>query len=341
MKGKQHGLGFDRVEADAKYKTLLNGNSVTEPQAAPAPTVPVSDKPPITVAHVLHKFLEWLEKETAAGRSSVGTLRYYKRPLAGLAKKQKSFVPFLEFVGEMTVDEFGEHTVTEWIDTHYSHGTDNYKITLLRPVKRAFSWACSKKSNRLLKENPIDELELPTADSRHVYITAAQLAEIEAKAQGTFLDLLTVLRESGARPQELRASEAKHLQSNNGKPRLYFAKPVKKTRGKQKPRKIYLNDRAFAICQRLAEQYPTGPLFRNEDGNAWTKDALGCKCKRMKLGFPFSPYALRHTFCTDKLMQGLQPATVAELQGNSVEMVMRVYNQLGLNDDYLHKALTA
>jgi hypothetical protein len=59
----------------------------------------------------------------------------------------------------------------------------------------------------------------------------------------------------------LREAEAKHLQANGGKPRLYFAKPVKKVRGKPKPRKIYLNERAYAICKRLAEIYPTGKLF--------------------------------------------------------------------------------
>jgi hypothetical protein len=37
----------------------------------------------------------------------------------------------------------------------------------------------------------------------------------------------------------------------------------------------------------------------------------------------------------------MPPATVAELMGTSVEMVMKVYNQLGLNDDYLYQALTA
>src|SRR4029079_2943194 len=126
IKGKQHCLGIDRQQAEAKFAALLGGTQAqAAPQAAPEPQ-PV--KQSITVAHVLRKYVEWLEKETAAGRSSDGTLKYYKRPLVGLAKKQKAFVPFLDFVGEITVDEFGEHTVIEWIDTHYSHGADNYKI---------------------------------------------------------------------------------------------------------------------------------------------------------------------------------------------------------------------
>jgi integrase len=342
IKGTQHGLGYDREAADAKYKELLNGKPASEPEPQPAPE-PVA-KPCIKVADVLREFLAWLDKEAKAGRASAGTLNFYRRPIAGLAKSQKSAVPFLDYIGDMNVDEFGENVVKHWIDTHYANGTDNYKITLLRPIKRAFKWACSKKSERLLTENPIDELELPTAESREVEITELQWAEVEPKAPQPLRDLLIVLKETGARPQELRAAESKHLQANGGKPRLYFAKPVKKTRGKQKPRKIYLNERAYAICKQLAEQYPTGKLFRTKCRTDWKQSALttAASSKRLKLSFDgFGPYALRHTFCTTKLRQGMPPATVAELMGTSVEMVMKVYNQLGLNDDYLYQALTA
>jgi integrase len=340
IKGTQHGLGFDREAADAQYKELLNGKPDAEPKPAPEPVA----KPSITVATVLRKYLEWRKKEVAAGRLAIGTLNYDRRPIEGLAEKRKSAVPFLEFIGEMTVDEFGENVVKDWIDTHYGNGTDNYKITLLRPIGQAFRWACSKKSGRLLIENPIDELELPTAESREIEITDAQWNEVELKAKKPLLDLLKVLKETGARPQELRVAEAKNLQENCGKPRLYFAKPVKKTRGKPKPRKIYLSQLAYAICKQLADEYPTGPLFRNERGVGWTQTALttAASAKRLKLSFDeFCPYALRHTFCTMKLRQGTPPATVAELMGTSVEMVNKVYNQLGLNDDYLYKALTA
>jgi len=343
IKGKQSGLGYDREAADAKYKELLNGKPMAEAEPQPQPA-PEPAKPAITVALVIRQYLAWLDREVAAERLSTGTHDYYRRPLEGTAEKRKSFVPFLEFVGEMTVDKFGENVVKDWIDTHFADGSDTYHNTLMRPVKRAFKWACSKKSERLLTENPIDELELPTAESREVEITDAQWAEVETNAPQPLLDLLILLKETGARPQELRAAEAENLQANGGKPRLYFAKPVKKVRGKPKPRKIYLNGRAYAICCRLAEKYPTGKMFRTQRGTDWTQTALttAASATRLKLSFEkFSPYALRHTFCTSKLRQGMPPATVAELMGTSVEMVMRVYNQLGLNDDYLYKALTA
>src|SRR5262249_1115923 len=68
-----------------------------------------------------------------------------------------------------------------------------------------------------------------------------------------------------------------------------------------------------------------------EDSVPWTKSALCLKCNRLaeSLGFEFTAYALRHTFCTDRLIAGVDPLTVAKLMGNSPEMVMRVYNSLG------------
>jgi len=344
--GKQHGLGFDREAADRKYAELLLSKPQSEPVAPSWPEQISSqdsetEPPPVMVAHVLREFLVWVKKNRSGG-----TYDFYAKPLTGSDKKSKSAVPFLDFIGDMPVSEFGEQCVKDWIDTHYSHGSDTYRHNLIRAVKCAFKWACSKKSGKLLSENPIDELELPSADSREVDLTDAQWAVIEAKVPQPLLNLLIVLKETGARPLEIRLVEAKHLQANNGRPRLYSAKPFKKTRGKEKPRKIYLTERALAICQEHADKYPTGPLFRNEDGKPWSKNAINnhfTKKRREKIGimFPFFPYSLRHKFCTDKLKQGIPPATVAELLGNSVEMVMRVYNQLGLDDQHVYDALTA
>jgi hypothetical protein len=140
IKGKQSGLGYDREAADAKYRELLSGNSKPEPQGALElrPATTATTNPAVTVAHVLREFLKWVEKNR-----SEGTYDFYCRPIEGKAKDRKSFVPFIDFIGETTVDEFGEHKVAEWIDTYFSHGSDNYKITLMRPLKTAFKWACS------------------------------------------------------------------------------------------------------------------------------------------------------------------------------------------------------
>lgn len=196
--GKQHGLGFDREAADQKYAELLLSKPKPEPLAAPraeqiSDHIAPAGTPTVMVADVLREYLKWVKSNR-----SEGTYDFYCKPLVGSAKERKTSVPLAEFVGDMPVSEFGEHCVKDWIDTHYSHGSDTYKCTLMRPVKTAFKWACSKKSGKLLKENPIDELEVPTAESREVDLTDAQWLEIESKVPQPLLDFLIVLKETGS-----------------------------------------------------------------------------------------------------------------------------------------------
>ena len=47
--------------------------------------------------------------------------------------------------------------------------------------------------------------------------------------------------------------------------------PPSESKGKKHHRVLFLNDAALAIVKRRCEQYPTGMLFRNSCGNAWTK----------------------------------------------------------------------
>ena len=49
-----------------------------------------------------------------------------------------------------------------------------------------------------------------------------------------------------------------------------------KSKGKKSPRIIYLNDDAMDISNRLLGESPTGELFRNSAGRAWTTETVNC-----------------------------------------------------------------
>lgn len=293
---------------------------------------------PLTVRAVLLAFLEDCKRH-----KSEATYHFYATAIAGTSKKAKSFVSFDEYLGaDMLVEDFGPEVVHGWINKHFSRAGDNYKHNLIRAVQAAFNWArVNRRDWRVqLADNPLAGLKKPSQTPREAYISPDQWAKVLETATGEFLDFLVVLKETGARPQEARVAEAQHF--DRAGRRLYFPKPVKKVRGAPRPRVILLNDRTFAIFERLADKYPEGPLFRNEDGRPWTRNALNCRCRTMrdKLGFAFIPYALRHTFCTDALIRGVDPLTVAELMGHrNGEMVMRVYQNLGKCDGHLRAAL--
>jgi integrase len=62
----------------------------------------------------------------------------------------------------------------------------------------------------------------------------------------------------------------------------------------------------------------TGFLFRNAHGNAWHRDMIRCRFRRLrdKIGGDFCTYHLRHSYATTAL-QSLDPITVATLMGHS------------------------
>ena len=121
--------------------------------------------------------------------------------------------------------------------------------------------------------------------------------------------------ETGARPQETLHVEARHVDLKN----LRWIFPASETRTGRLPRVIYLNAEALEITKRLALLHPTGKLFRNTRGKPWTADAVNCRFATVqkKLGKRYSLYALRHSWATKALQNGVDPITVAVLMGHS------------------------
>ena len=349
--GKQYGLGTDPIAAQVAFGQLLTEHHArkqlgVDQQASPQPA---KVEKPLTVRAVLLAFLESVKNDPDTAES---TYRFYARAIVGDAKtkpkgNRKPFVSFDAYLvkqglADMLVADFGPSVVNDWIASHFSEAKANYRHNLIRPIQAAFNWAKVNRRDwrKHLADDPLAGLKKPKQTPRDAYITAEQWAKVLETAEGEFLDLLIVLKESGARPQELRLAEAKHF-DREGR-RLYFPKPIKKVRGEQRERIIRLEGRAFEIVQRLALKYPNGPLFRNERRNAWTKNALNWRCKRLrdKLGFALCPYSLRHTFCQDAINRGVHPVMLAELIGHAnALMVMKVYQKASKCEGDLQAAL--
>ena len=95
--------------------------------------------------------------------------------------------------------------------------------------------------------------------------------------------------DTGCRPQELRYAEARQIDFDTGL--IHFADG--EIRGKQFGRDVIVPERAAAILNRRLA-HPEGPVFRNEDGNPWTKDALNCRFQRLrKMKLPLPGQLLR------------------------------------------------
>ena len=132
----------------------------------------------------------------------------------------------------------------------------------------------------LIEASPVRHIEKPRAGRRDVIITPGEYAWILGRVRDEpFRDLLVVCWETGCRPQEVLAVEARHVDPNGGR----WVFPPDEAKGKKAHRVIYLTDRALEITRRLMASHPEGPSFRNTDGRSWHPYALNCRFGRLRL----------------------------------------------------------
>jgi integrase len=94
-----------------------------------------------------------------------------------------------------------------------------------------------------------------------------------------FRDFLVALQETGARPGEIASVTARDVDCDEGIWVLQDHKTGAKT---GRPRIIYLTPCMVDHCRRLAGLHPTGPLFRNTEGNPWNRNAIRCRFRRLR-----------------------------------------------------------
>jgi integrase len=239
--------------------------------------------------------------------------------------------------------------VTRWVDKHWPvkaitkagktitpAASDNTREGAIRAVKRGFNWA---EKQGVLSKNPVKAVQKPKATPRDVYLWPEQYDQLLILIKDQcFRDVVEVLRHTGCRPQELRLVEARWF---NREDRCWEF-PKKGVPQKLRGRVVMLDDTAFEICQRIALKYPEGPMFRNRRGQPWKKDALVCRCRRLrpKVGFYVCPYAIRHTFATDAILRDVDLVSIAKLMGHAdLRMLSTIYEHVEKRTDHLRKEL--
>ncbi len=295
-------LGRDKGEAFRKYHTLMAGQI-----AAPTGVLAIE---------LIDDFLTWSKLHQAES-----TYKNYARQL-------KSFG---EYIGKIKVSDLKPFHVARWLDHHRWRG--NTANGAVRAAVRPFSWAAEL---GVITTNPLLKVKRPQPTPRECYITGEQSDELlKAASDEEFRDLVTILRETGCRPQEMRRMEARHFINGT----ITF--PREESKGKRRQRVIVLTPTAQAVVQRLAMKNPKGALFRNADGGEWTAMTIINRFARIgkKLGFPVSAYVLRHSWVTTALLNGVEPLTVATLAGHaSIKMVWSVYQHLQFQRDHMRES---
>jgi integrase len=333
---KQHNLGPDKEKAKQKYHELMAGRQ-------PAETT-------TTVASIIGRFLAWSQLN-----SQPSTHGFYSRPL----------LSFCEAIGvNLKVRDLKPFHVTRWLDARYKGKSSNYRRNAIRAVQRAFNWAVDE---GYLEKSPVKGIKKPRATPRDVLISPEQWNELEEALRvrgepgAAFLDLLTIMRQTGCRPKEARTAEARHLDLKNRClvferiKRLPDGSEREESKGGLERRVVPLTDTAFEICSRYASNYPSGVLFRNSAGQPWDRGQIKHWFKRLdgtsgrpakqtaklpRLGFRLQAYAIRHTWATEALQRGVDPITVATIMGhNDVTQLMKTYQHLNKKSDHIRAML--
>jgi len=305
---RQVPLGKDKEKAWDEYHKLMAGKRDLSPSE------------PVTA--VVDEFLEWVKKEKAPL-----TYSHYQRHL-------ESFVNHVG--GQLTVSELRPLHVTRWVGANYSNCGETTRNGVIGTVQRAMNWAVKQ---GIIDRSPVFGIEKPPRNRREVFITPEQYDEVLALVKDQpFRDYLTILWETGCRPQEARTVEARHFDAKRG----VWLFERGESKGKRKRRLVVLSDRAKEITARQAKLYPKGAILRNKKGKAWNKNSLNCRFRRLqkKVDFPVHSYAFRHGFATAALRRGADLFSVAKLMGHSdTKMLEWVYQHLDGNDKYLREAL--
>lgn len=275
---KQTNLGPNEEAAwDAYHKLMV---------AAPGAT-----KDP-TLYDVFNRYLAFCEAKREPSTFSK-MQRHLKRAATHLGKR-------------IRVSELVPEHMYEWVDRDYADSLPTYQNDAISAVIVAINYC------RL--PNPLHRMEKPTRQQREFYLMPEQWQLlVDAVSDKRFRDYCLFGLHTGARPQEIGRMEARHYEQENS--RIVF--PKQESKGKKRPRFVYLDEVAKEIVERNLRS--DGPILLNQKGNGWNKDNTNCRFRRLKtkLKMPeIVAYTLRHSFAVWKLMEGVQVSIVGALMGH-------------------------
>lgn len=248
VNGTRHNLGPNKKRAWARFYDL-----VRQPNTA-------ASVPSEAFAALADTFLEWVSRNRAAD-----TYAWYQYRLERFCQRYPA----------LRAADIRPYHVQQWVDS-YDGLSQNSRRNYFRTIKRCVRWL---HQHGYVADNPIAAMELPGAESRDRFLTIEEFDELASYIRDdTFLPLCRVTFETGCRPQEILAVEARHFDAKNER----WVLPISEAKGKKRPRIVYLTAYALQLTEKLVRRYPAGKLFRNSAGRPWTTDAVNCAFVRLQ-----------------------------------------------------------
>ena len=280
---------------------------------------------PVTFRQLVEQFLAW-----SAHILSPATVSYYRHHLNG----------FAAVAGDTPAAEVKRHVLLAW-------GTSWHRV---QAVQRVYNWAVD--DAELLDANPFARVRRPPIGMRRRVLDRATLVRLMRGASPSLRALLIALRETMARPQEVRALTWSCLtwpgQPNGFEAALWAGQVVavldeyksrKRRLDPNAPRVILISPRLGRLLGRLVCRTNdlVGRVFTNEHGKPWTGNAVRRAMRRLRLrlglavdhrGEPVVAYTIRHTQATAASAAGIRDRVLAELMGHTSPRTTARYQHL-------------
>lgn len=288
----------------------------------------------LSLSKLIHRFLEW-----AIAALDTATVEAYRHQL----KK------FLAHVGDKKIHLLKPMHLTAWAKSWHEW----------QAVVRMFNWAV--KEAKLLKQNPYANMKAPGREQRNRIMTPAEMVQMLRAAERPGRAYLLAVRETYARPQEIRAASWEDLQAEDpslpirealAKGKALIVLREFKDRAKRKestrPRILLVSKRLGRAILRIwsRTKKAKGPIWLNSEGMPYTNNAVRCLMRRLRQKLEIEPdqhgevvvaYTFRHSMATLASSKGIKDRVLADLLGHVETRTTARYQHLAV--DHLREAL--
>lgn len=224
----------------------------------------------------------------------------------------------------------------------------------LESVGAFFRWCVDVAE--LMHKIPTKGIKVPESGTRERILDRREHVLCQRRASADFRGLQLALRESGARPKEVREMEwekihavdggcidCEHLVSGLTYFRLERFKGRDRRTDKMVKRIIPISPRLGRALWRLRRSLTrvSGVIWKTARGRPWTRNALILRFRRLRQKLDRTgevntaglvAYAWRHSFATRLAMKRVAGKILAELMGHSTERLLRRYVHPGVGD---------
>jgi len=266
----------------------------------------------LTLSEAMRKFQSWAEKNLAPG-----TVADYNRHLQR----------FFAAVGDLPLSDFRAHHLVSWGKTWHN----------IVAVQRLFNWLADVE---IIARSPFTKVKRPRPGRRKRTFTRHEFARLCRRAAPDFRLFLLALRETIARPQEVRALRWSELESCDPSKSIdealchglaYFAIEEYKSRERRADpdalRIIPVSRRFGRMLLRIRRSAThSGEILRSSRGRPWTKEATRLRLARLRKavglgrdarGEALVCYSVRHTSATAACVKGIRDRILAYIMGHT------------------------